>query len=121
MNFQMFDNFFNRFWENKTVFDVNIFDNEDNYVIEAYLAGIDKKNINITYENDELSIEVIQEDTIMNNIRKKEFERYIDKRSFIIPNIIINKSKSKYVDGKLTITLPKQKEFIAKNNTIYIE
>ena len=121
MNFQMFDSFFNRFWENKTVFDVNIFENEDNYVIEAYLAGIDKKNIIITYENDELSIELIQKDININNIKKKEFEKYIDKRSFIIPNIIINKSKSTYIDGKLTITLLKQKEIITKNNTINIE
>ena len=121
MNFQMFDNFFNRFWDNKTIFDVNIFENEENYIIEAYLAGISKKNINITYENEELTIELIQEEIKTNIIRKKEFEKYIDKRSFIIPNVIINKSKSKFEDGKLTITLPKQKEFIAKNNTIYIE
>ena len=121
MNFQIFDNFFNRFWENKTVFDVNIFDNEDNYVIEAYLAGIKKKNISITYESDELTIEITHTNTQGENIRKKEFERYIDRRSFIIPNIIINKSKSIFEDGKLTITLPKQKEIITKNNTIYIE
>ena len=121
MNFQFFDNFFNRFWENKTVFNVNIYDMLDSYVVEAFIAGIPKRNIHVTYEGNELSISITEQDINLENTVKKEFESYVDKRSFIIPNATINKAKSTYENGKLTIRLPKDKNPVAQTNLIHID
>jgi HSP20 family molecular chaperone IbpA len=121
MTFGLFDNFFNRFWENKTVFNVNIYDCLDSYIIEAYLGGISKNNICVTYEGNELTISLTQQDINLENTIKKEFESYVDKRSFIIPNATLKKAKSTYENGKLTIKLPKEANQISQNNSIIIE
>ena len=121
MNFGLFDNFFNRFWENKTVFNVNIYDCLDSYMIEAYLGGVPKNNISVTYEGNELTISITNQDINLENTIKKEFESYVDKRSFIIPNATLKKAKSYYENGKLTIKLPKDINQISQSNSISIE
>lgn len=121
MTFQLFDNFFNQFWKNKTIFLVNIYDTLDSYVIEAYLAGVSKRDISVTYEGNELTISINSQETNIENPIKKEFESYVEARSFVIPNATIIKAKSTYENGKLTIKLPKEKNQISQKNLISID
>lgn len=121
MNLTVFDSFFNRIWENRSNFDVNIYENEDEYYIEAYLAGIPKNNIYLSYQNNELTIEVRNEQKNEQEAIRKEFYSYVEKRTFNIPNVVEQKAKSKYDNGKLMIKLPKTKDKITSKSHIEID
>lgn len=115
MNLGVFDNFFNRFIEDKTIFDVNIYSNEKEYIVEAFLAGVKKSDISISYENNMLTIAVKSSDTKWQNSIKNEFKGYVESRSFSLPQADETKSKCSYIDGKLLITMPK-KDIVEKSH-----
>ena len=96
---------------------------DDSYLIETELPGLNKKDINITYQDKMLTIE---------GERKKEkeeetngylrSERYFGtfKRSFVLPAAIReDKIKANFKEGVLKITIPKAEK--SKRKTVTIE
>jgi HSP20 family protein len=114
---EFFDNFFNDdFFMNadylpvKNGFKVDIKEDENNYTIEADLPGVKKDSINITYENNYLSISTARQDEYeekKDNFIRKERHYGEFKRSFYVDNIDDTKIKAEFKDGVLKIIVPK--------------
>lgn len=91
-------------------FKVDVQDKGDAYLIEADLPGFDKENVQITYENQYLTIHAKRdaetEDKEGNYIRRErvcgEF-----KRSFFIDNINPEDVEALFKNGILSVTLKK--------------
>lgn len=112
----IFDNFFNEF-ENPTeggyrVPRVDIEDTGAAYVVSADLPGMDKKDIQITYKDDVLTLMAKHEET---KDEKDDKKHYIRKerlnqtfcRQFTARNIEKEGIQASYKDGVLKVTLPK--------------
>jgi HSP20 family protein len=110
--------------ENVIVPPVDIYENENEYVIKADIPGVKKENIDITIDNNELSISgrVADEEKSRENIKYSEFTLYNFFRSFNIGNDIDNnKVTANVCDGVLTLTLPKKEEVKPKKIEITTE
>lgn len=91
-------------------FSTDIRENENEYLINADLPGVDKKDISLDYKNKHLIIAAKREeehrDKEDNYIRKErnygEFSR-----SFYFDNIQADKINAKFENGVLRITVPK--------------
>lgn len=122
----LFDNFFNNnFFNNANLalgsdFTVDLKEDEKNYIIEADLPGISKENIEISYNNNYLTISAKREDSLEDRgenyvRREKKYGQY--KRSFYIDNTVEYKIEASFKDGVLKIILPKsENEPITKKN-----
>lgn len=93
---------------------VDIREDEDKYVLEAELAGVSEKDVDINVENDMLTISSSREEK---NEEKKE--GYILKerrsssfcRSFMLPkDVDTGKIDASVKDGVLTLDMPKRPE-----------
>ncbi|AFI31230.1 MULTISPECIES: Hsp20/alpha crystallin family protein [Borrelia] len=98
---------------------VNIKDEGDSFVLEAYLPGIKKEDISISIKNDYLTISYENKDE-----REERDDNYLRverrdisfSRSFRLSgNIEQNKIKSELKNGVLLIKLPKNSEVIEKS------
>lgn len=104
-----------------TGFKVDVKDLGDSYLIEADLPGFEKENVQITYDQQHLTIqakrETQSEDKAENYIRR---ERYCGefKRSFFIDNISPEGIDAYFKNGILSVTLNKMP---IKNETKQIE
>ncbi len=114
----LFDNFFNNFEEaernqdNIRLPEVDLIENEKNYIIKANIPGIKKENISISINNNELILEAKQEE------KKEEktdslykCERYSGsyKRVFGLTKMCdIDKIEADSKEGVLTIKIPKK-------------
>ena len=108
-------------------------DEHGNYFFNDMLPKLELMNFKIEKQIYRSGVQIIKNYTTNNiliaerkfekleNTIKKEFESYVDKRSFIIPNATLKKAKSHYENGKLTIKLPKETNQVAQSNTIAIE
>jgi len=113
---EFFEDFFNdpifpSFFADNRGMKVDIKENENEYVLEAELPGVEKENINVELKDDILTISVEQKE-----ILEEERENYIRKerracstsRSFQLPNIKNEEVTANFKNGILTITLPKR-------------
>ncbi len=126
---KIFDSFFNdTFFENALVSNssirADIKETEKDYVIDAELPGIDKKDIQLELKDDLLTIGVEQkqetEEKKENYIRRER--RYGSlKRSFYVENVDNANIAADYKDGILKITLPKKEVSEPKNYKIPIQ
>ena len=120
----MFSNFFNTstapfgtLQEFRNNFKVDVRETDDSYLIEAELPGMKKEAIEISYENNYLTIsakdETNKEEKDGKYIRQ---ERSLGEcsRSFYIDNIAKEDIAAKFSDGVLSITIPKQNKETAK-------
>ncbi|PJI08384.1 MULTISPECIES: heat shock protein Hsp18 [Clostridium] len=116
---KMFDNFFsNDFFAptsftNTGNFNVDVQENEDNYIVAADLPGTKKENINLEYDNNYLTISAKREDIAENKDDKNNFVRrersYGElKRSFYVDNIDETNIDASFNNGVLKIILPKK-------------
>lgn len=96
---------------------VNIKENFSNFVLEVALPGLKKENIAIEIEKDVLKVsssvsnekETSHEEET--NFTRKEFEYKSFKRLFTLPkDVNKNLISAQYIDGILSITLPKVEE-----------
>ena len=108
------DRFFRSFfdmndWMGNMGFRVDIHDNEKDYTIEAELPGVTEDQINLTVENDTLTISAD-----MQSERSDEKAYYSERRvghvsrSFNLEGIDQEHITADYKNGILCVTLPKQ-------------
>lgn len=93
---------------------VNIKEDEKNYFLDLAIPGMDKKDLNISINEDVLTISSeLKNETSeeRDGYKKKEFNYSSFCRSFYIPdNVNRDKIEANYKDGVLTVSLPKMEE-----------
>lgn len=97
---------------------VNIIRAEDKHILQLVVPGHSKKDINITINNDVLTIKSIKEKTVSENseFRLREFDYTGFERSFTLPETVDqNKVEAIFKDGLLTLTLAKKDEAIPQS------
>jgi len=97
---------------------LDVFEDQDKYVVNAELPGLKKEEINVSLEGNTLTIsgERKQQE------EKKEGENYRSERYFgrfqrslTLPSQVdANKIQANYKDGVLSVTLPKSEESKSK-------
>ena len=93
---------------------VDVYEDKDNVIVETQLAGIDPENVNISIENDVLSIKGESEkksEVEDKNYYRKEIRRGSFFRSVQLPaHVIGDKASAEAKDGVLKICIPKSGE-----------
>lgn len=93
----------------------DIIENDKEYILQMYLAGIKKEDIEIDFENDILKIKANRKPIEGVKYKHKESFTGVLENSFTVPKTInIDKLDVTFVDGVLNIVLPKTNE---KNKT----
>lgn len=132
-NESYFPSFLDKFWNNELMdWDysnfsstntslpaVNVHETDNDFIIELAAPGMSKKDFKINFNNNILSIssEIKNEkDETKGNYTRKEFSYQSFKRSFTVPENLVNGDKitAKYNDGILNIVLPKREEMKPK-------
>ncbi len=102
---------------------VDIYEDKNNVVVETQLAGIDPEKVDLSIENDVLTIK--GESEKKNEVEDKNYYRKEIRRGGFYRNVALptavegNKAKAVAEDGVLKVTIPKAKT--AQSNTIKIE
>lgn len=110
--FQTFFNepFFNGFPQSLNSFKVDIRDKGNEYFLEADLPNANKENLNVTFENNVLTIAVEQNQQVKeekdNYICHERYQQSIS-RKFAFDSVEGEGIQAKYENGVLTVTLPK--------------
>jgi HSP20 family protein len=93
---------------------VNIRENSDNFLIEVAAPGMKKENFNVELDNDVLTISSSIEGQSKEDgqYMRREFSYQSFQRSFSLPKDKVNGEKisARYVDGILTLEVPKREE-----------
>ncbi len=104
---------------------MDVYQKKDAVIVETPLTGVDPDKVDISIENDVLTIsgkteekkEVKKEDYYRKEIREGSFSR-----SVILPmNVKGNQAKADYEKGILKITLPKAEEAKSKKISVKIK
>lgn len=116
-----FQNFFmDSFFSNKAL-KTDIVETEKDYVLKVDLPGVEKKDVNLDFNNQYLTLSVNQEEDKeekdLHYIRK-ERNRFSYSRSYYLDKADESKIKAKLENGILTITIGKDEEDIKKTITI---
>ncbi|WP_333887856.1 heat shock protein Hsp18 [Clostridium sp.] len=128
------ENFFNSFFNNDslTPFNMNLFNNglkvdlketDTSYLIEADLPGIKKDAIDLSFDNNYLTISAKRDDTVEDNKENfiRQERRYGEfKRSFYIDNVDEKNINASFEEGVLKIELPKLEKGKGNSNKIEI-
>lgn len=101
---------------------VDVFENDNNYVLKAELPGVDPKDVEVRVEDNTLYLKgerKFEKETKEENYHRVERSYGSFARSFALPGSIdSDKVQAEYKDGLLTLTIPKREE--AKPKTIKI-
>ena len=93
---------------------VNIRETEKEYILDVVAPGLNKEDFNINLDNNLLTIAVDQKEETVNENEKvvrREFRQTAFKRSFTLDEKINAEAISaQYVNGVLTLNLPKKEE-----------
>lgn len=104
---------------------LDIYQDKDNVVAELALPGIDPAKVDITIENDVLTVsgsteskeEVKREDYYRKEVRSGSFSR-----SVVLPMAVKgNDTQAEYDKGVLTITMPKEESVKPKKIAVQIK
>lgn len=118
------DRFFPSMYKNSSQMKVDIKENDQAYVIEAELPGVQKDEMTIQIDEDRLSISVQkkeQKDEESDNYIRRERSYSAMTRSFAIANVDIDKANAKFENGLLVIDLPKRQEQVIKGKQLQID
>ena len=99
----------------KTLPPVNLIESKESFTIELSAPGFDKDDFKIELDNFNLSVSLEKGDNLddTNHYNKREFNYSSFKRSFKLAKYSdIKKIDASYVNGILTIQIPKTKEAI---------
>lgn len=128
-NFYSMKNIFDDFFDDfpvvsvKNDMKIDLKENDNEYILEAELAGIKKENIKLDIEDNKLVISANIEEK-----KEEEKDNYIHRerrcsslsRMIYLPNIDEESIKAKYNDGILSVTIPKR-EVAEKKKMIAID
>lgn len=93
---------------------VNIIENDEGYDVEMAAPGLEKKNFEISLDNQLLTISynsTSESDKRDMNYSQREFRFHAFKRSFTLPKSVeTEKIKATYKDGILNVNIPKKEE-----------
>lgn len=104
---------------------VDVYQTKDSVVVKTPLAGVDPQDVEVSIENDVLTIkgetkqesEVDEKDYYRREIRQGKFYR-----SVALPfHVVGDKAKAESSDGMLKITIPKAPEVKAKKVKISVK
>lgn len=129
----VFDNFLDNFFSddfflpsayNTGSFRVDLKEDENNYLLDADMPGMDKNNIDINLQNNYLTISAKREDQVEENKdnyvrRERTYGEF--KRSFYFDNIDEENIKASFKDGVLHLQLPKKDKAKDERKRINIE
>lgn len=129
----VFDNFLDSFFSddfflpsayNTGSFRVDLKEDENNYLLDADMPGMDKNNIDINLQNNYLTISAKREDQVEENKdnyvrRERTYGEF--KRSFYFDNIDEENIKASFKDGVLHLQLPKKDKAKDERKRINIE
>lgn len=97
-----------------TVPAVNIMENKDEFAIEVAAPGLEKKDFQVDFHNNVLSISCHKEfkdEQKDEKIMRREFSYTAFKRSFSLPDgADSEKIKANYKEGILRVSIPKREE-----------
>ena len=124
----MFQNIFNdsvfpAFYSNSGQMKVDIRENENEYIIDAELPGINKEEVNIELNDNNLIISVSKNQEVnedKENFIRRERHQSSMTRSFYVENVENEKVDAKFDNGILSINLPKREPGSPKNKKIEI-
>lgn len=132
--FTLLDNFFNEFptffkddfsANLKNFAPVNIKETKDAYELEVVAPGFEKNDFNINLEKDILTISAEKKNDVKSENEKqirKEYSYRSLKRSFTLDEKIdAEKIEAKYVNGVLTLNLPRKVEVKASVKEISVQ
>ena len=112
---RMFDSVTGLGWSRSGVFPpINVTETGDAVLVRAELPGIEAKNLDVTVENNTLTIagerQALHEDgDVSYHRREREWGTF--RRSFSIPcRVEADRVKARYVNGILTVEMPKAAE-----------
>lgn len=113
---RVFENFFNdevfpSFYNRSGLMKVDIHEDDNSYTLEADLPGVKKDQINLSIDDDLLTIEVNyeeQNDETNKNYVRRERRCGSMTRSFNISNVDTENIDAQMTDGVLTLKLPKK-------------
>jgi HSP20 family protein len=91
----------------------NTYEDEQGFWVEAALPGLDRKDINIVFEDGVLTVkgEQKQDDTLKRTYFAREIGWGEFSRSFRLPNNVDpSKVSASYKEGLLTVQIPKREE-----------
>lgn len=100
--------------------EVNIFETNDGYVLEAEMPGVDKEGLEITLEGNEMTIagrrkaEVVQGEPLFRERALTDYRRVFE----LDPAIDTAKIAAKVDQGLLTLTLPKSERVKPRKITV---
>jgi len=94
---------------------VNIKEDDNGFSIEVAAPGMDKKDFNINFDNDILTISSeknVENEDKGDNYTRKEYSYQSFTRSFRIPENTVDSDKisASYKNGELMISIPKREE-----------
>lgn len=110
------DPFFNNYFDlfdsknNRNFMNTDIIEKENNYLLKIEIPGINKENISIDYENENLNIKVVKNDECneQDNYLRQEICYGEYSRKFYIGKINEEDIIANYDNGILTISIPKE-------------
>ena len=122
--FREMDELFNNASRNiANPFATDVIDNGDSFELNAELPGFKKEDINLSVENDCLTIsaerKLNKEEKVPNFIKRERFYGSYS-RSFDLTGIDVDKISASYIDGVLKLVLPKVAEEVPVTRSIAI-
>ena len=122
--FREMDELFNNASRNiANPFATDVIDNGDSFELNAELPGFKKEDINLSVENDCLTIsaerKLNKEEKVPNFIKRERFYGSYS-RSFDLTGIDVDKISASYIDGVLKLVLPKEAEEVPVTRSIAI-
>ncbi len=121
--FQDLENFSKSFFNHNSssIFQTDIKDNGNCYVIETDIPGVSKDNIKIDISDDYLTIKCERN---LHNNSKSKLDNYIRRerysgsfsRSFDVKSVKTDEIEAKYENGVLILELPKKQESSSKQS-----
>lgn len=91
-------------------FKLDIEDTDDAYVVKAQIAGVNKEDLDVKFEDGRLTISVDHKETEEEkdkNYIHKETREWSASRSVILRDTVREGVAAKFSDGCLTVTVPK--------------
>lgn len=105
-------------------FRLNIEDTDDAYVVTAHIAGVDKDDIDVQFDDGRLTIAVDHKETSEEkekNYLHKETREWSASRSVMLHDTVREGIAAKLDNGVLTITVPKAKDDKAAATKVTID